>query len=71
MNGVHIVKKDLKIFLLINRLVVKVRIIDTRSGYEHLIILDLVTDPAQKGKVKNYKTFAAMIVFLRRYIGHD
>jgi hypothetical protein len=47
MNGVHIVKKDLKIFLLINRLVVKVRIIDTRSGSEHLIIPHMVTDPTQ------------------------
>jgi hypothetical protein len=49
MNGVHILKKDLKLFLYIyfNRLVVKVRTIYTRSGSEHLIIPDLVTDLTQ------------------------
>jgi hypothetical protein len=71
MNGVHIVKKHLKLFLYIQRLVVKVRIIYARSGSKHLIIPDKITDPTQKGQVKNYKTFAAMIVFLRMYIGHD
>jgi hypothetical protein len=47
MNVAHIVNKDLKLFLYINRLVVKVRIIYTRSGSEHLIIPDLVIDPTQ------------------------
>jgi hypothetical protein len=52
MNGVHIVKNDLILFLYINRPVVKFRIIYTRSGTEHLIIPDPFTDTTQIGQVK-------------------